>query len=260
MEENMHSFQKMSVMSLATCLSVALAASVFGHGGGGASSKNLIRVAFVANPNVPEFVGASGTAAVNLSAGVIKLEKLTGFPINPSKNLPLTINLTTLTDPRLKGHGGALGPTSCTPPPGHEDEESNGHDHGAEETSEHDHAIEVTERAHEGHDHGDTGEEKPVGPWTCHVHSYVVWLVGLEDGELGHVMHLGTIYPRADGTAADRDFSAREGDLTGLGMNAVIITAESTFGPVPSPIHGHGEETSLDLVPRGPIVLQASIP
>jgi len=245
----MNYFQKASVMSLATCLNVAIAASVFGHEGGGSSSKNLVRVAFVSNPNVPDFVNASGTAAVDLTKGIIKLEKLTGFPIDPSKNLPLTINFTTLTDPRLKGHGGELGLTSCEPPVSPEGE-----------TSEHDHAMEVTERAHEGHDHEDTGEEEPVGPWTCHVHSYVVWLAGLEDGELGHVMHLGTIYPRADGTAADRDFSAREGDLTGLGVNAVIITAESTFGPVPSTTHGHDGETAMDLVPRGPIVLQAIIP
>jgi hypothetical protein len=73
-------------------------------------------------------------------------------------------------------------------------------------------------------------------------------------------MPLGTIYPRTDGSAADRDFSAREGDLSGLGADTIIITAEVSFGPLASIGHGHDGETSVQMVPLGPIVLQATLP
>lgn len=218
----MRSLCKRSLLSAGTCLSVLFAAQAYGHGEGGVNSKNLVRVALVPNPSVPEYADARGTVAVDLSKGIIQLKKLTGFPIDPSKNLPLTITVTSLTDPRLKGHGGELGTTSCEP--------------------------------------ASDNEAEQIGPWHCHVHSYVVWLVGLEDGELGHALPLGTIYPRTDGTAADRDFSAQQGNLSALGADTIIITAEVSFGPLPSIAHGHDGETEVTLVPRGPIVLQATIP
>jgi hypothetical protein len=84
--------------------------------------------------------------------------------------------------------------------------------------------------------------------------------VGFENGALGHVIPLGTIYPRTDGSVADRDFSAREGDMTGLGANTILITAEVTFGPQPSVLQGADGAVTLQMVPRGPIVLQATLP
>jgi hypothetical protein len=214
------------------CVNVALSTSAFGHEGEPKGAKKLIKVSLVPNSNIPEFAGASGTVAVDLSRGIFRLENLRGFPLDPSKHLPLTINLTSLTDPRLKGHDGEPGQTSCHPPTAHT-------------------AI-ATERSHE--------DTNPTGPWTCHVHSYVVWLVGLENGRLGHPVPLGTIYPRTDGTAADREFSAREGDMSGLGADTIIITAEASFGPLPSIARSHDGETSITMVPLGPIVLQATIP
>jgi len=199
----------------ALCVSLAFSTYAYGHEGGGVSSKDLVRVALVANPSVPEFVNAKGTVAVALSKGVIRLEDLEGFPINPTNNLPLTINVTSTTDPRFPGEDGQPGATSC-----HDDN----------------------------------------GTWTCHAHSYVVWLVGFENGALGHVIPLGTIYPRTDGSVADRDFSAREGDMTGLGANTILITAEVTFGPQPSVLQGADGTVTLQIVPRGPIVLQATLP
>jgi len=207
---------KWQFIYFAIFLSTAFVTQAYGHGdGGGSNSKDLVRVSFAPNPSVPEFANVTGTLAVDLDEGVIKLEDLEGFPINPAKNLPLTINITSTIDPRSKRHDGELGKTSC--------EENN-------------------------------------GTWTCHVHSYVVWLAGFEDGALGHVIPLGTIYPRTDGSAADRDFSGREGNMSGLGADTIIITAEPSFGPLASMGHGHDGEVAILLVPLGPIVLQATIP
>jgi hypothetical protein len=195
--------------------SLAFSVPVYSHEGGGVSDANLVRVAFAPNPSVPEFAGAKGTVAVDLSVGIIRLEDLEGFPINPTKNLPLTINLTSATDPRATGEDGTPMATSC--------HESN-------------------------------------GTWTCHAHSYVVWLVGFEDGALGHVIPLGTIYPRTDGSTADRDFSAREGNMAGLGANTIIITAEPSFGSLTSITQGQDGVVATQMVPLGPVVLQATLP
>ncbi|MGE0823606.1 MAG: hypothetical protein AB7G75_13410 [Candidatus Binatia bacterium] len=105
-----------------------------------------------------------------------------------------------------------------------------------------------------------TSCEEHEGQWTCHVHSYVAWIAEIEDGALGHPIPLGTIYPRTDGTAADRNFSFREGDISGFGANVIIITAEVTFGAMPSLAHSHDGQASMEMVPRGPIVLQATLP
>jgi len=196
-------------------LSLTLFTPAYGHEGGGVNTKDLVEVDLVPNPSLPQFAKAKGTAAVDLSKGVIRLEDLDGFPINPSKNLPLTINLTSTTDPRFTGEDGEPSATSC-----HESD----------------------------------------GTWTCHVHSYVVWLVGFEDGALGHAIPLGTIYPRTDGSAADRDFSAREGDLTGLGANTIIITGEPSFGPLASIAQSQDGEVATQMVPLGPVVLQVTLP
>lgn len=114
-----------------------------------------------------------------------------------------------------------------------------------------------------GHD-GEPGSTNCHGEgtsWSCHVHSYVVWLAALEDGALGHPIALGTIYPRTDGTTAERTFTFREGDLSGFGANVLLITAESSTGPIPSIVHGHdGAADTIQIVPLGPIVLQANIP
>jgi hypothetical protein len=232
MEEMMNSQRKWLWAIAGLSLSVIFTAYVYGHEGGGTSSKNLVQVALTPTPSVPEFANAKGTVAVDLSQGIIRIEDLEGFPINPTKNLPLTINVTSTTDPRSKGHNGEPGGTSCSP--------ANSH-------------------AQSGGEGGESNVEAE-GPWTCHVHSYVVWLAGFEDGALGHVIPLGTIYPRTDGSAADRDFSAREGDMSGLGANTIIITAEVSFGPLVSTGLGHSGETSILMVPRGPIVLQATLP
>jgi hypothetical protein len=85
-------------------------------------------------------------------------------------------------------------------------------------------------------------------------------LVGFEDGALGHVIPLGTIYPRTDGSAADRDFSAREGNMAGLGANTIIITAEPSFGSLASIIQGQNGEVATQMIPLGPVVLQATLP
>lgn len=213
------------------------AASVAAHEAGGGSSKNLVELSLRPNPNIPEFATASGTVAVDLSRGIIRLKNLKGFPLDPQRKVPLVTNITALTDPRLKDSSGHPRYTSC---------------HLIDEHA----STTAEERAHEG-DHGD----HEAGPWTCHVHSYVVWLVSLHEGVLGHsVISLGTIYPRSDGTAADREFSAREGDLSGLFSTAIIITAEPTFGPLPLLTTGHDGQTTVDMVPRGPIVLQATLP
>lgn len=209
-------------VSLSLLLNFVLSSHAYGHGEGGGNTAKLTSVSFVANPNVPEFVNAKGTALVNLSEGVVELENLRGFPFDTARTRVLPVTVTVATDPRLKGHGGEPGSTSCEP----------------ESTSA-------------------TGE--PIGPWICHVHSYVVWLAELEDGALGHPIHLGTIYPRKDGTAADRNFSMREGDMTGFGANVVIITAEVSFGALPSIPHGHDGHETIQLVPLGPIVLQADL-
>jgi hypothetical protein len=210
-------------VSVGVLLCVFAAASAHSHGEGGGGTVNLTEVPFVPNPNVPEFANAKGTALVNLVEGVIQLEDLEGFPFETARNRILPVNVTSTTDPRLKGHGGEPGSTSCEP-------------------------ASLSET------------EKPVGPWTCHVHSYVVWLAELEDGALGHPIPLGSIYPRTDGTAADRNFSFREGDISGFGANVIIITAEVSFGHLPSMVHGHDGHTAIDLVPQGPIVLQANLP
>lgn len=203
---------------------------VYAHGDG-VSSGGLTSVAFVPNPNVPEFANAKGTLLINLSQGAIQLADLQGFPFDTARNRILPANVTSTTDPRLKGHDGAPGSTSCSA--------ASTHAHTDEEGEEH---------------------EEPVGPWTCHVHSYVVWLAELEDGALAHPLPIGTIYPRTDGTAAERNFSFREGDLTGFGANVVIITAEVTFGAQQSLLQGHDGSTELQLAPLGPIVLQANLP
>jgi hypothetical protein len=209
--------------SVGVLLSLLAVPSAYGHGEGGESSKDLTNVAFVPNPNVPQFTNAKGTLRINLAEGVIQLENLQGFPFDTTRNRILPISVTSNTDPRLKGHSGALGSTSCEP-------------------------TSVSEA------------QELLGPWTCHVHSYVAWLAELEDGALGHPIPLGAIYPRTDGTAADRNFSFREGNLTGFGANAVIITAEVTFGHLPSIALGHDGRTETQLVPQGPIVLQANLP
>jgi len=210
-------------INLSLLLNFVLSSHAYGHGEGGGSTAELTSVSFVANPSVPEFVNAKGTALVNLSAGVVQLENLRGLPFDTARNRILPVNVTSTTDPRLKGHDGEPGSTSCEP----------------ESTSE-------------------TGD--PIGPWTCHVHSYVVWLAELEDGALGHPVHLGTIYPRTNGTAADRNFSFREGDMSGFGANVIIITAEVSLGALPSLSHGHDGHDTMQLVPLGPIVLQANLP
>jgi hypothetical protein len=203
-------------------VSLFLAATAYGHGDGSGGGKNLTSTPFTPNPNVPEFAGASGEALVNLTEGVIRLEGLKGFPFDASRNRILPANVTSTTDPRLKGHGGEPGTTSCEPASSSETQE-------------------------------------PIGPWHCHVHSYVVWLAELEDGALGHPIPLGTIYPRTDGTAADRNFSFREGDVSGFGANVVIITAELTFGAQPSVSQGHDGGLEMSLAPKGPIVLQTNL-
>ncbi|MCS6924836.1 MAG: hypothetical protein NZ578_02925 [Candidatus Binatia bacterium] len=232
--------QHIAYIYVALSLGLISAAPVSAHEGGGSSGKNLVELPLRPNPNIPEFANASGTVRVNLAQGIIQLKNVKGFPLDPQRKTPLVTNITALTDPRLKDSSGHRRQTSC---------------HLIDE-----HASTATEeRAHEG-DHGDHGDHE-AGPWTCHVHSYVVWLVSLHDGVLGHsVISLGTIYPRRDGTVADREFSAREGDLSGLFSTAVIITAEPTFGPLPSITTGHDGQTAIDLVPRGPIVLQATLP
>jgi hypothetical protein len=201
---------------LATLFMTTSTNIAFGHGDGNGGSKNLVKITFTPNPNVPEFADAKGTGQVSLSEGVIELAEFTGFPFNTEQNRILPRDVTSLTDPRLKGHDGESGSSSC---------------HEAE------------------------------GKWSCHVHSYVVWLAELEDGALGHPIPLGTIYPRTDGTTAERNFTFREGDLSGFGANVIIITAEVTFGPLPSIAHGHdGAPDTVQLVPLGPIVMQANLP
>lgn len=220
--------------SLGICLSVTLYTQVYGHeGGGGANSKNAVRVPFAPNASVPEFAGARGTAVLDLKTGVISLEDLQGFPFDTARNRIIPVNVTSTIDPRLKGHDGEPGQTSCAP------QSTHAHDDGTGE---------------ETNDHADDG------PWVCHVHSYAVWLAELEDGALGHPIFLGTIYPRTDGTAADRNFSFREGDISGFGANVILITGEVSFGALPSIAHGHDGSTSLQMVPLGPIVLQANLP
>jgi hypothetical protein len=210
-------------VSLSLLLNFVLSSHAYGHGEGGASAKNLVRVSFTPNPSVPEFASASGTALISLAEGVIQLEDLAGFPFDTAGNRILPVNVNPTTDPRLKGHGGEPGSTSCEPA-------------STSETNE------------------------PIGPWACHVHSYVVWLAEVEDGALGHPVHLGTIYPRTDGTAGDRNFSFREGDVSGFGANVIIITAEASIGALPSLSHGHDGHDTMQLVPLGPIVLQANLP
>jgi hypothetical protein len=205
-----------SIGSLASLFLLAVIGPAFGHGEGGRSAKNLTEIAFTPNPNVPEFANAKGTARVSLTEGVIQLEELIGFPFDTTRNRILPVTVTSTADPRLKGHGGEPGGTSC---------------------------------------------EEAGGKWSCHVHSYVVWLAGLEDGALGHPIPLGTIYPRTDGTTAGRNFSFREGDLSGFGANVILITAEVSLGPLPSIAHGHeGQADTIQMVPLGPIVLQANLP
>lgn len=203
--------------SLVICLSVAFCTQVYGHEGGGTNSKNAVSIPFAPNTSIPEFAGATGTAVVDLKTGVISLEDLKGFPFDTARNRIIPVNVTSTTDPRLKGHDGEPGQTSCE-------------------------------------------QENVDGPWHCHVHSYVAWLAELEDGALGHPIFLGTIYPRTDGTAADRNFSFREGDVSGVGANVIIITGEAGFGVTPSLVTGRDGSTSLQMVPLGPIVLQANLP
>lgn len=200
----------------AVLFTLTFTTSTFGHGEGGGGSKNLAKVTFTPNPSIPEFANAKGTAKVDLANGVIELGELTGFPFNTTRNRILPVDVNPTVDPRLKGHDGEHGGTSC----------------------------------HEG-----------AGKWSCHVHSYVVWLAELEDGTLGHPIPLGTIYPRTDGTTAERNFTFREGNLAGFGANVIIITAESSNGPLPSIVHGHdGAADTIQMVPLGPIVLQANLP
>ena len=210
-------------ISVSVLLFIFTASAAYGHGEGGGSSVDLTEVSFTPNPSVPEFANAKGTALINLTEGVIQFEDLEGFPFDSARSRILPVNVTSTTDPRLRGHDGEPGGTSCEPANPSETEE-------------------------------------PVGPWTCHAHSYVAWLAELEGGALGHPIPLGTIYPRTDGTAADRNFSFREGDISGFGANVIIITAEVTFGHLPSMSHGHDGHTAIDLVPQGPIVLQANLP
>ncbi|HXG20911.1 MAG TPA: hypothetical protein VNN62_17770 [Methylomirabilota bacterium] len=203
----------------------------YGHGEGGNAPKNVVQVQFVPNPDVPEFAKAGGKAIVSLTEGSIQLAGMTGFPFDVQNNRILPVNITSTTDPRLKGHGGARGATSCHP------------------------ANTQTRQNEQGGE-----QEEPIGPWSCHVHSYVVWLAELEDGVLGHPIPLGTIYPRTDGTAADRNFSFREGDVSGFGANVIIITAEVTFGALPTVSQGSDGSISTQLAPQGPVVLQATLP
>jgi len=211
----MFSAKYVSISYLAFLFLLAFTGPAFGHGEGGTSAKNLVDVSFTPNPNVPEFANAKGTAQVSLAEGVIQLEELTGFPFDTTRNRILPVTVTSTADPRLKGHGGEPGGTSC---------------------------------------------EEADGKWSCHVHSYVVWLAELEDGALGHPIPLGTIYPRTDGTTAERNFSFREGDLSGFGANIILITAEVSLGPLPSIVHGHdGAADTIQMVPLGPIVLQATL-
>jgi hypothetical protein len=195
---------------------LVLSTQAYGHGEGGGISKDALSISFVPNPSIPEFAGATGTALVDLAEGVVALKDLKGFPINQQKNAPLTVGVTSTTDPQFTEHSGEPAETSC--------HESN-------------------------------------GQWSCHVHSYVVWLTALDNGALGHTLiPLGTIYPRTDGSAADRNFSFREGDLSGLGVNVILITAEATFGAVSSLGQGPDGEPTIEIAPRGPIALQANIP
>lgn len=196
--------------------------AAYGHGSS-SSSGDLTSVAFVPNPNVPEFANAEGTLLIDLSEGVVQLTDLQGFPLDTVRNRTLPNNVTSTVDPRFKNSDGSPKTTSC-------------------------HPASLSD------------SQEPIGPWTCHVHSYVVWLAGLEDGALEHPLPIGTIYPRTDGTAAKRNFSFREGDLTGFGANVVIITAEVTFGAMPSAVQGNDGSITMQLAPQGPIVLQANLP
>jgi hypothetical protein len=195
----------------------------FGHGDGASSTGDLTKVIFIPNPSVPEFADVKGTLLIDLAEGAIQLADFQGFPFDSTRNRFLPRNVTSTTDPRFINSDGTPAPTSCHPA----------------STSE---------------------TQGPIGPWTCHVHSYVVWLVGLENGSLEHPLSVGTIYPRTDGTAAERNFSFREGDLTGFGHNAIIITAEGTFGAAPSVSQASDGSFVTEIVPRGPIVLQANLP
>jgi len=201
---------------------LTLTTHAFGHGEGASSSGDLTSVPFVPNPSVPEFANTKGTLLVDLTEGAIQLTDFQGFPFDTDKKRILPRNVTSTTDPRFKNSDGTSASTSCHPA----------------STSE---------------------TQGPVGPWTCHVHSYVVWLVGLGNGSLEHPIPVGVIYPRTDGTAADRNFSFREGDLTGFGPNAVIITAEVTFGAIPSVSQASDGSFSTQIIPLGPIVLQANL-
>ena len=89
--------------------------------------------------------------------------------------------------------------------------------------------------------------------WICPVNSYVVWLGELEDGALHHPIPLATIYPREDGTVDDRNLSFR-GNVSGFGNNAVIMTAEETFGAMPSLLNG-----VFRYFPAGPVVATFSL-
>ena len=89
--------------------------------------------------------------------------------------------------------------------------------------------------------------------WICPVNSYVMWLGELEDGALHHPIPLATIYPREDGTADDRNLSFR-GNVSGFGNNAIIITAEETFGAMPSLLDG-----VFRYFPAGPVVATFSL-
>jgi len=92
---------KCQLIYFAVFLSIVFVAQAYGHGeGGGVNSKDLVHVPLAPNPSVTVFANASGTVAVDLSKGVIQLDDLDGFPVNPTKNLPLTINITSTTDPR----------------------------------------------------------------------------------------------------------------------------------------------------------------
>jgi hypothetical protein len=218
----MFTFRTWQSVTLGIILSVAFSSFVHAHGDSVSSGK-LTKVAFAPNPNVPEFASAKGTLLINLSEGAIQLADLQGFPFDTARNRILPNNVTSTVDPRFKNSDGSPAATSC-------------------------HPASLSET------------QEPVGPWRCHVHSYVVWLAGLEDGALEHPLPIGAIYPRRDGTAAERNFSFREGDLTGFGANVVIITAEVTFGASPSVSQGSDGSIAMQLVPRGPIVLQAHLP
>ncbi|MGE0682334.1 MAG: hypothetical protein AB7P69_15730, partial [Candidatus Binatia bacterium] len=135
-------------ISVGVLLGVFAAASAYGHGEGGGGSTDLTEVPFTPNPSVPEFANAKGTALVNLVKGVIQLEDLEGFPFDATQNRVLPVTVTSTTDPRLTGHDGEPGGTSCEPA-------------GTSESGE------------------------AISPWICHVHSYVAWLAELEDGALG---------------------------------------------------------------------------